>query len=183
MDKEKLVSHFENLVPGIVTLFLAATLVPTNAANPIKNTALLGIIQQPFIAGCVFISLSYLAGVIIFVVSRFVVDTLSAILPRWIMLLIFEWGEFKGMRMPWQVNAKYREELAKAYRKQEWQAEIDKRRERGRLIRTNVVPVALILANLIHWPWACIISVATVTVVYSYSEVSLFKELKLVAIA
>jgi hypothetical protein len=44
MDKEKLISHFENLVPGIVTLLFSAPLVPANA-NPIENQLLLDILK------------------------------------------------------------------------------------------------------------------------------------------
>ena len=62
MDKEKLVSHFENLVPGIATLFLGATLVSEKAANPFENSALLEFLKQPFIVASVFIALSYLTA-------------------------------------------------------------------------------------------------------------------------
>ena len=180
VDKKSFFSHIEALVPGIATLFLGATLVPESVANSIENSVMIKLfLKQSFIAGSVFIALSYLTGVLIFAVSRAVVDTLSELLPRWILLLVFEWKEFKDGRKPWQVNDTYRKKLYKARGRKEWQPEIDKRRERGRLIRTTVVPVALILSNLIPWAWACIVSVATVTIVYSYIELSIFKEVKL----
>ena len=112
--------------------------------------------------------------------SRSIIDACSALIFRWVLLLIFERSKFPGKRLPWHINKEYRKTLNKAYENKDRYLEIEKRRERGRIIRTAFVPAFLILLKYKSWPDALPLALVGVTLIYAYSEVSLFKEAKLI---
>ena len=84
--------------------------------------------------------------------SRSIIDACSALIFRWVLLLIFERSKFPGKRLPWHINKEYRKTLNKAYENKDRYLEIEKRRERGRIIRTAFVPAFLILLKYKSWP-------------------------------
>jgi hypothetical protein len=180
MDGEKLIEHLENLVPGIVTLACVAWRVPPTA-NVFANPMLQKLIeQQPFISGLTLVASAYLIGVLVFVASRLVLDTISSLTLRPILLKLYRWSEF-GFN-PRLINRKYRLALDSARRQSQSSStrqEVARRRQRGRLVRTLLVPLFILL-----WPFRdvrqtlCIGS--ALLLVYSYSEVAIYQEAKLI---
>jgi len=182
MDQEKLISHVENLVPGFVTLALLATLVPANQAFPIKNQKVLEVVMQPVIAGAVATASAYLVGAAVFSASRLIVDTLSLLTFRWMLLLLFRRRSFTN-RCPMAVNRQYMEVLENALRKPATDAiriEVGRRRERARLVRTLLFP-ALIGVWPAFGPGGAALVFLSVVLVYAYTEVSIFQEAQLAA--
>lgn len=146
MEEDKLLPHVENLVPGYVTLFLLAASVPPHLKNPVKHPDLAKLFQQPAVATLLVTAATYLVGVVVFITSRFLVDTVSKWTFRWLVLLASGWKDF-WRENPKKINGLCFETLKRALDESAKPLacrEVIKRRECGRLIRTVLVPAALL---------------------------------------
>jgi hypothetical protein len=70
--------------------------------------------------------------------------------------------------------------INRSYRVLGRSGEVVKRRERGRVVRSAWVPLALVLGTRDGWGGAIVGSLLLVTIVYGLAEVALFQEAKLV---
>jgi len=189
MQEDKLLPHVENLVPGYVTLLLLAHAVPSHLHKVLQELPKL--LGEGVIAGLILTATAYQIGVDVFIVSRLFVDTASELTFRWILLLAFDrrdfwptdgkgWKEWQGL--PLKINERYRatvnEALAETSKPLARQ-EVIKRRERGRLVRTAVLPGSYV-AYLSPWGgWGLVVAFAAVVFLYAYAEVAVYKEAKL----
>lgn len=178
MNGEKLFEHLENLVPGIVTLVSLAWKVPP-ATQVFPHPTLQKLAEQSFVAGLTLVAVAYLVGVMVFIISRLIVNTISALTLRPILLKLYVWPEFDFN--PVAINLKYRQALDAARRLPESsyaRQEVARRRQRGRLIRTLLVPIIII-----SWPFSngvLIFGVGfSLLFLYSYSEVCIYQEARL----
>ena len=145
----------------------------------IPNSTILLFVQQPFISGLFLVAVAYLLGVLVFILSRFLVDTVSEHTFRPILLKLFLWKEFTNL--PSEINSKYRkkiEEVLKLDEGNSFRREVLVRRQRGRLLRTLVIPLMLLsdpsldaLMLLVYY--FCFV------IVYSYSELAIYQEARL----
>jgi hypothetical protein len=171
--------HIENLAPGVVTLALALHLV---SRSQIVAHAPASPFDVTFIAGATFIAAAYLIGIVAVAVSRIAIDPVSEFLPRPVLLRWHYQDRFQGKNRR-EINDAYRKAIHDAQESQndnKW-TEVRKRRERGRLIRTALVPLLII-------PWmifsgspmailaAELIGYVFVLVLYAYIEVTIFQE-------
>jgi hypothetical protein len=182
VNGEKLLEHLENLVPGLVTLTCLAWKLPATA-QIFPNPTIQRLAEQPFIAGLTLVAFSYLVGVLVFLVSRLILDTVSALTLRPLLLKLYRWPEF-GLN-PVLINYKYREALDSVREKPESSStrqEVGRRRQRGRLIRTLLVPAFVLL-----WPfrdgYLVLYVSAILLLAYSYSEVAIYQEARLARLA
>ena len=178
MDGEKLLEHLENLVPGLVTVASLAWKVPSTT-QIFPNQAIQRLADQPFVAGITLVALAYLVGAMVFLISRLILDTLSALTLRPVLLKLYRWPEF-GLN-PVSINYKYRQALDSARQEPETSSrrqEVARRRQRGRLIRTLLVPAFILL-----WPFRDAVQAlcvgAALLLTYSYSEVAIYQEARL----
>ena len=178
MDGEKLFEHLENLVPGLVTLASLAWKIPP-ATKVFSNPVLQRLAEQPFIAGLTVVAVAYLVGILVFIISRLIVNTLSALTLRPVLLKLYLWPEFNFN--PVLINYKYRQALASTRRQPEssyTRQEVARRRQRGRLIRTLLIPIVIIL-----WPFSnggLVLGLGVALLfTYSYSEVCIYQEARL----
>ena len=181
MDKEHLLAHVENLAPGLVTVLFLAIQVPASTTL-VSNTKVLELLQQQFIAGLLLIAVAYLLGVAIFVVSRLVFDTLSALTVRPVLLKLFRWKDFDSFN-PMKINARYRLALNAALAKDKdhpIRQEVVTRRQRGRLIRTLMIP-AEVLAYPSSGLLGATLALVALLVLYAYAEVSIYQEARIEA--
>jgi hypothetical protein len=89
MNGEKLIEYLENLVPGLVTLASFSWKVPSTT-QIIPNPILQRLAEQPFIAGLMLVVVAYLARVVVFLVSRLILDILSALTLRPVLLKLYQ---------------------------------------------------------------------------------------------
>jgi len=180
MNWDKFDLHIENLAPGVVTLSLALHLV---FRCQVLGTAVASPFDEAFVTGATFIAAAYLVGIIAVAVSRFMIDPVSEWLPR---PLLLRW------HYPEQFQDKKRREINDTYRKaihdaqgaendNKWN-EVRKRRERGRLIRTAMVPLLVLPWIILSDSPICYVGVAEIIaylfilVLYAYIEVTIFQE-------
>lgn len=183
MEEDKLLPHVENLVPGYVTLFLLAALVPPHFKNPVEHSGLAKLFEQPVIATLLVTAAAYLVGVVVFITSRLLVDTASQWISRWLLLLAFSWKDFPTRRRK-EINHLYFETLKKALDKSAKplvRREVIKRRERARLIRTALVPAALLGYQSCLRSGGVVLAVVAVVLLYAYAEIAVYQEAKLAA--
>jgi hypothetical protein len=181
MDGEKLLLHMENLVPGFVTLALLASNVSASLELT-QNAFILEILRQPFVAGVIVTALAYLIGSIVFVASRLLVDTGSLLTFRPLFLKLYRWSDFDTFN-PIKINRKYREAIDKVLQRDKDDAiryEVISRRQRGRLIRTALVP-ALLIAWRAQSGWLALLALLAVVAIYAYAEVAIYQEARLAA--
>ena len=181
MDAEKLIAHVETLAPGIVTLALLGATVPGTAVL-MPNSMVLQAFQQPFLTGLVFVAAAYLLGSAIFIFSRFTVDTLSAYTFRPFLLKLYRWSDFDSLS-PIYINRKFRDAIDHALSRDEKdpiRQEVLVRRQRGRLLRTLLVPMLLLL-NAWDNPGLLLASLALLVAIYSYSELTIYQEARIAA--
>ena len=183
MEEDKLLLHVENLVPGYVTLFLLAAFVPPHLKNPVEHPDLAKLFEQPVVATLLVTAAAYLVGVVVFITSRLLVDTASQWIFRWLLLLVFGWKDFPR-KNPKKINELYFETLKKALdesAKPLARREVIKRRERARLIRTALVPAALLCYQFSLRGLCVVAAIAAVVFLYAYAEVAVYQEAKLAA--
>lgn len=176
MDKENFFTHVENLAPGLATLALIAIRVPATT-NVIPNSTVLMFFQQPFVTGLLVVATAYLLGVFVFVISRLIVDTLSAFSFRPLLLKLYHWHDFDSLSLR-ETNQKYRDTIEVVLKKDKDDAirqEVSVRRQRGRLLRTLVIPLILLMDAALN-PLMLTVGIVCFVAVYSYAEVSIYQE-------
>jgi hypothetical protein len=177
MSEDKLLPHVENLVPGLVTVFILAMFFNIEVPDATINPELHKLLVDPIIAGILFIAISYQVGVIVFTFSRLFVDLISEFTFRWILLKIFDWETFSGKNYR-EINEEYCKVVVKESQNNH---EVRKRRERGRLVRTALIPSVLLTSQCSMPILAVITSIVVVVFLFAYAEVSIYKEAKLAA--
>jgi hypothetical protein len=142
MKWETLDLHLENLLPGLITLPLLLSIVPVNVQNRFRAPSAMNLLGSDAIRVGVFLATAYVIGVIAVVVSRLAIDWFSSLWPRPLMLRLSR-NALTGTKD--EVNAKYRKALGDVLScgLDQKIKEVLKRRERGRLIRTSLIPLIL----------------------------------------
>ena len=183
MKWEGLNLHLENLLPGLVSLYLLLGLVTIETNKILSNDILKILNSNQFIISGVFISGVYLLGVISVAISRFLIDRISEYSLRPLLLKIFPKGGLKGKSIK-EINVIYRNAIKKTFSSKNETVinEIIKRRERGRLIRTTLFPV---IFSMIYLSIGLIWSIVTVLFIifsYAYIENTIYEESLLIVI-
>ena len=179
MNWEKFDLHIENLVPGVVTLSLSLHLARSQVLGTVGASPL----DDEFIAGTTFIAAAYLVGIVAVAVSRLMIDPISEWLPRPLLLRLHYPEKFQNMNRR-GINDAYRKAIHDAQAvgiDKKWN-EVRKRRERGRLIRTAMVPLLLIPwiifsdSGIAYLIGAESIAYVFILVLYAYIEITIFQE-------
>ena len=138
--------HVENILPGFVITVLVL------AHFPCLNAKLSGLLQHSFISSATFVSVSYLLGVLAWIIARLTVHG-PAYLTLPAFLKVFDPDKFrkKSWRRCW-IIFRATTKNAVANPDANLKARVLKRRERGRLTRTALVPVVLTVWLLVS-PW------------------------------
>lgn len=178
--------HLENLVPGVVSAFALGKLLTDDASSKL----LLGgpfetILKSEFGSAVLFLCIAYLVGAVSILLSRLVVDSLS-----WVFFRPVAFGWLVGKRLKHRNGDKdvpfydrlrvYNATLSNAYKEgsKDRITEIDRRRERARLLRATLVPVSLLLVAAKSPAIWCQLGGLTllITALYAYGEVAVFQE-------
>lgn len=186
MKWESLNFHLENLLPGITTFTLIFAFIPSGGLKIVANSALNDLLKSEIFSIGIFLSASYLIGIINVAVSRALVDRASEFTIRpWLLKKHIRKKPTTGNR---KINKIYRELLSKALKNGESAivTEVLKRRERGRMVRTVFLPTILLIGALAaNQPgWIIVLSIFVVffamLLIYSYIEVTIFEECLLI---
>jgi len=177
--------HLENLLPGIVTLFLAAVLVPTETSHFVTGLVQRSVFSRELFLGITLVSIGYVLGVLVVAVSR-LLDPFSAWLLRPCFLRTLAIQRMAGTRDC--INRRYRDviRLGLYSTSREIRGEIFRRRERIHFSRAALVPAILCVVLFTPgWHWALRLVLAFgaaffVLAIYSYLEVALYDEACLV---
>ena len=178
MNWDKLDIHVENLVPGLVMLYICAikwSLIPT------------GFKDNEILIGLAFVAIAYMVGVNTNVVARLLLDTPSEYTIRPIMMKIFSRKKLPNVtKMTFEkINKEFNNYINAALTcgNDNIAKEVMKRRQAGRLIRSSLLPVCFLMyicskpycnIHLILFFLFC--TYCTMLVVYAYSEVIIFHE-------
>jgi hypothetical protein len=182
MKWEGLNLHVENLVPGVITLFLLLSLVPKSVLAPAEDSAASVLLANQFAIGGLFVAASYLIGIFTVAVCRCVIDPISAVLPRpWLFKLFYP--KFRGQSAG-EVSRQYHDatQTGLASENEYKRTETKNRRERGRLVRSGILPLALFVwyvsAGLSPWIRVTSEIVASVlgVLLYAYVELTIYQE-------
>ena len=189
MKWENVNLHLENLLPGLVTFVLLSVLLPCSIANLLTRNLPQTLLSNEFVAAGIFVGAAYLLGVVAVVVGRLLVDRPSEWFPRPFLLWVFsrprpKWKDSKFK----DLNENYRAALKTALRNanEEVKAEVLKRRERGRLVRTTLIPTLLVVIALTDGTSLCTRAIFVLVAyllqlfLYAYSEVCVNEECLLV---
>lgn len=187
MKWEGLDLHIENLLPGMVILMLSSVVIPQAIIKQMTTETSTALLSHPFVATGVFAAASYVVGVIAIALSRFAVDRPSEWIPRPVLLKLFSRGKVldslntQGRR---NINEKYRDRIKQALgsNSEEIRKEVVKRRERGRMVRTALIPV-MVTAWLVGSRDSVALGVIAVAIafllfilIYAYVEVTIYEE-------
>lgn len=187
IDKESIVEflnlHFENLVPGIVSLYLLYCCAPS-----FLDSKLLDPKYPAIITGIVLIAIAYLIGVVAVTASRLVLDTASKLFFRWLLLFLFIHRIF-GATFVRGANSEYRKGIKLALSEKNQsnviKNEIIKRRGRTRLIRSALAPSIIWASSdcssghCSNWctnSYWIILTFLFFCVLYAYAEVTIYEE-------
>lgn len=170
--------HVENLIPGLMTVSL---LIMIFSAPEGSETSRLwtNISKIPNLwQGFLFLAAAYSVGAFVVLVSRFPVDYVSSWCPRPVFLKLSR-RPLSGKRK--EVNEQYSKAISLALAGPELIAvEVLKRRERGRIVRSNMVPLFLAIWIICDSGWsfgfiiAVIIGFVCLVVVYAYGELAVY---------
>lgn len=184
--------HIENLIPGLLTLFLASYWIPADVMGELRGTGVRGeIMSKEFAAGAVLVALAYLLGAMAVALSRAIIDPLSRATVQPALLWAFDGSlrEKTEATRKWRqkaqaINRDYRKAISHALQdgSDEIKAEVLRRRERGRLVRTALVP-AVLGAFIVVPGWGglpgAVLAFLLVLLLYGYLEVTIYQEAKL----
>lgn len=183
MKWEGLDLHIENLVPGVATFVLLLALLPKTVLDTAGPSAASVLLENNFIAGGVFVATSYLIGIFNVAICRCIIDPISSVWPRPQLFRLFYRGRFKGKTNA-EINQAYRDaaQAALVSDSEYKRAEIKNRRERGRLLRSGIFPMALFLwwvaGDLSIWAKIPIQigGLAIGVFLYAYIELTIYQE-------
>jgi len=171
--------YVENLIPGLITVPLLLVIVGAleGSGASIMLSEFLG--MPNLWQGFIFLAVSYTIGAFVVLLSRFPVDYVSSWWPR-PFFLRHSRRALSGTRKA--VNAQYSRAISLALEGPELIAtEVLKRRERGRIVRSSMVPLFLAIWIISDSEWslgfiiAIIISFLCLVVVYAYGEVAVYQ--------
>ena len=187
MKWENLNLHLENFFPGIVTLTFLLRIPQVHMSYFFNQTALQPLRESPFVVSIVFVSFAYILGVFVVALSRFLLDRPSEFTFRYWLL--------RGL-LPNSPGDKTRAVIKEAYRKKMRRAlrsnydtiknEVVKRRDRGRLIRTALVPsclgaIALTESHPLLLRIALVLLIYVVILfLYAYTEKTIYQECQMI---
>ncbi len=184
MKWESINLHLENLFPGLVSLFLLMRLLPAWIVLPFSQNSFRT--NELFDSG-VLLAASYLLGAVAVAVSRLLVDRVSEKLPRPLLLSLLSRGPLKGMSFK-HINDNYRDKLRHALSSGNdlVKQEVARRRERGRLVRTALIPAILAVVLVTSSSsaiavvlWA-LLAFVVLLFIYAYVETTIYEECLLV---
>lgn len=183
MQWEGLNLHIENLVPGIATLSLTLALLPSPVIESVNQSAVSTLTSNSFIVGGAFISTSYLIGIFSSSICRCIIDPISAAGPRAFMFRKFYPDLFKEKDNS-AVNKAYRAATQKGLDSQSEykRTEMKNRRERGRLLSSGTLPIALFIlwatGNYSVWTQISLLFlfIDICIFLYAYAELTIFQE-------
>jgi hypothetical protein len=181
VELNKLNIHVENLLPGVVLLALFTAVISKGMIGryPQQFEWLMG---QSIPGGLVFTAAAYTIGVLAVTLSNLLLDAPSAHTIR-PLILRFRYPALFGGRSNAEVDEKYWDAIWMAERNaiEERRQEIQKRRERGRLVRSSLLPVMVAVCAIVgSGGWGvkallCLACYGTILFLYAYSEVELFR--------
>lgn len=182
MEWKGLDLHIENLVPGIVVVLLLLGFVPTAAIDGLRASLLFQAIQNNVVASAGFIAVSYLVGILAVAVSRFLLDRISEAVLRPVLIRRLSRPPLSGRSWA-AANQLYRQTIAQTLSGSNdvIKAEVLRRRERGRLVRTSLIPTLLLgvqFGGPAVWTrtlWA-LFGAAAVLGLYAYVEFTIYEE-------
>ncbi len=174
---EKFDLHLENLIPGIV--LLSAVVAGWSVdPGPLEGQAALLAIS--------FVACSYMLGAVGNVGARFLLDDVSKVALRPPLLQLFAKDRLDDKTKWANINKQYVDEIAKTLRGPDERiaAEVSKRRQTGRILRSALCPICIVLfvmASHAQWPWwvtavAALCSYIVLLLLYGYAEVAIFHE-------
>jgi hypothetical protein len=146
MKWEGLNLHIENLVPGVATLVLVLALLPKTTLDATGASAASALLGNTFFAGGVFVAASYLVGIFTVAICRCIVEPMSAAWPRPQLFRLFYRDRFEAKTNS-EIDQAYRDaaQAALVSDSEYKRTEIKNHRERGRLLRSGVLPMALVV--------------------------------------
>ena len=178
MNWDRLDIHIENMAPGLATVWAVLLMwqPPTINSNAME-----------VVLGASFVGAAYLVGVLVNVLCRALLDWVS---EHWTRVYIFK--AFCGDKLR-DMKGASREDINRAYNYYCEKAkkgtrgtarEVSKRRQTGRLLRSSLVPIVLLLfyvgINQAMRPWliaACLVLVYLVLLLlYGYAEATVLHE-------
>ncbi len=178
MNWEKLDLHIENLIPGTVLL----TIVITGWAIPLKALTV-----NDIILGVAFIGTAYMIGAVGNVLARFLLDFVCRKTIRATFMRFFI-GERLEVTKPTSaaINKRFSEVITAGLScgNSRVEAEVEKRRQTCRILRSTLVPAVLAIIALgknLNWDILKTLLVGlcaygVLLVLYAYSEVIIFQE-------
>lgn len=178
MNWEKLDVHIENLVPGIVLLTVLILGWPTAIPVFANHEGLFAI---------AFVGVAYMLGAVGNVLARLLLDFVSEKTVRPYFLRFFAGDRLKVAHLSQsEINQRYSAIIATGLScgNSKIEAEVAKRRQTGRLLRSALIPALLaIVVTGRHFSWSfrreilAIFAVyAALLLIYAYAEVAIFHE-------
>lgn len=191
--------YLENLVPGIVLTLSLVVLLPA-VPTEIESTPASSLFNAfPVILVAGFLSVSYLLGLLSAMISRFVVDSISGVAIRPVLLHWLSHTSYQQLQKILETlpdeRPHWRSAWNQAYRAalryvtlngpERARAEVWRRREQGRLVRNLFFPLVLGTMAVLYWlhadSWmsnaAVVSGVALLSIcLYSYAEYTIFAE-------
>jgi len=180
MSYGKLSGHIEALIPGLIVVsWIGYSLDNETAKEILDHPFVAEVLLQPIISGFLLLSLAYFVGVFTFVLSRMVIDIPSAYTLRPLLLKFSKrvdmsdlaWNEINNQYRIW-IEAAIGPGLANEAIKME----VLKRRQRGRILRSSIVPGLMFVWSLTNSILALIGCFLFILLSYAYNELSIFQE-------
>jgi hypothetical protein len=183
MKWENLDLHLEILLPGIVTLVLLLSLLPPDTAASFINEPVKRLLENEFPAGALFVASSYMVGVVNFILTRIFLDRMSEVAPRPWLIRRLSRDQLKEKTNS-EINREYRGQIARilSSTNDDIKREVQKRRETGKLVRSTLIPVVLVVLVATSgqgwvFKFAVICLVAMLNLIaYAYVEFSIYEE-------
>ena len=180
IDFSRLNVHVENLVPGVVILAISTWQFDLDLSGLRE--------QDAWIWTITFAGVAYMAGVIGNIAAYFLLNHVSqqTIRPR--MLYYLRPGEFRDgpTLSKADINARYSRAVdsGAGCAVVRVQAEIEKRRQTGRILRSSLIPALMTVYALLRkadcdWPLVLlglVLTYSALLVLYAFAEFVLFKE-------
>lgn len=189
----------ENLLPGIVMFVSLIVLLPFQSPIIQNNEVLTGLSKSEFILAVIFLSSSYLLGLVSAITSRFFVDWVSELFIRPLILRQYSHKTYDQLKATFESlpdeKQNWRKAWNEAYRAslryvtingpEKAAEEVARRREQGRLVRnlffTLVISSAALtqIIRIKNWGLvfiAVLIAALFAVCSYAYAEYSTFAE-------
>jgi hypothetical protein len=179
MELNKLDVHVENFLPGALILAELTMQVPRSVLGP-QRQQFEWLIQQAVPGAVIFIAASYLLGVLAVTLSKFLMDGPSGSTLRPALLKRRYPEHFSGQSRS-KINDHFGRTIWAAERDaaEDRRHEIQKRRERARLIRSSLLPAMIGIFITVHSAgvgFALVVACyCLILFLYAYSEVEIFR--------